>query len=79
MEEGRHEELLRPGTVHLLADDLLDLVQHAGTDREELVDPAPTMRAYPARSMRTCDGIVASLGTSLTVGMNAREYRIAPS
>jgi len=29
--------------------------------------------------MSTCDGIVASFGTSFNVGINAREYRTAPS
>ncbi len=37
---GRHEDLLRPGALHLLAQDALDLAQHAHAERQEIVDAA---------------------------------------
>ena len=53
--DRRQQHLLRAGAIHLLADDALDLAQHAHAEGQEVVDATRHLADHRRRAASACD------------------------
>ncbi len=75
-DHGRHQDLLRPGAVHLLADDVLDPAHGAQPERQEVVDAARDLADHAGAHQQL---VADDLGVGGVLAERRREERATAS